>query len=85
MTKPGMSIEVAKAELQTAMSGPVGRQWSYGPAVTTVLVALAQAERRIAKLEARIEPQEPVAWIVHARSCAQESHRENARRIRFDY
>ncbi len=60
-----MKIEKAKAELQTAMSGPAGRQWSYGPAISAVLVAL---EQRIAELEARIEPQEPIAWIVHART-----------------
>lgn len=64
----GMTIEKAKAELQAAMSGPTGRQWSYGPAVSTVLAALAQAEQRIAELDSRVEPQEPIAWIVHARA-----------------
>lgn len=53
MAKKGISIEAAKAELQAAMSGPAGRQWSYGPAVSTVLAALAQAEQRVAELEAR--------------------------------
>ncbi|MDU2939892.1 hypothetical protein ACMGGS_18755 [Superficieibacter sp. BNK-5] len=52
MTKSGMSIEAAKAELQAAMSGPAGRHWNYGPAVSAVLEALEQAERRVAELEA---------------------------------
>lgn len=43
MTKPGMSIEVAKAELQEAMSGPAGRHWNYGSAVSAVLATLEQA------------------------------------------
>ncbi|GEM_PF-5974437 len=68
MTERGISTEVAKAELQTAMVGPAGRQWCNGPAVSTVLAALAQAEQRIAELEARIEPLKPIAWIVHART-----------------
>ena len=63
-----MKIEKAKAELRAAMSGPAGKQWSYGPAVSAVLAALAQAEQRITELESRIEPQEPIAWIVHART-----------------
>lgn len=53
MAEPGMRIEVAKAELQAAMSGPAGRQWMYGPAVSAVLAALEQAEQRITELEAR--------------------------------
>lgn len=53
MAKKGISIEAVKAELQAAMSGPAGRQWSYGPAVSTVLAALEQAEKRVAELEAR--------------------------------
>lgn len=75
MNKPGMSIEMARAELQAAMSGPAGRHWSYGPAVSTVLAALEQAEkhtaellaerdadkRRIAELEARTAND----WIEH--------------------
>jgi len=48
-----MTIEKAKAELQAAMSGPAGRHWNYGPAVSAVLEALEQAERRVAELEAR--------------------------------
>ncbi|WPO97438.1 hypothetical protein SFA32_12540 [Buttiauxella sp. HR94] len=63
-----MTIEKAKAELHAAMSGAAGRQWSYGPAISAVLAALGQAEQRIAELEARIEPQDPIAWIVHART-----------------
>lgn len=53
MAKPGISIEVAKAELQSAMYGSAGKQWSYGPAVSTVLDALEQAEQRIVELEER--------------------------------
>lgn len=63
-----MTINKAIAELQAAMSGPAGRHWNYGPAISAVLAALGQAEQRIAELEARIEPQEPIAWIVHART-----------------
>jgi len=48
-----VKIEKAKAELHAVMSGPAGRQWNYGPAVSAVLVALEQAEQRIAELEAR--------------------------------
>ncbi len=33
-----------------AMSGPASRQWSYDPAVSAVLAALEQAERRIIDL-----------------------------------
>jgi|GEM_PF-1807746 len=54
MAKTGISIEAAKDELQAAMSGPAGRHLSYGPAVSTVLAALAQAEQRVAELEARV-------------------------------
>jgi len=46
-----MTIEKAKAELHAAMSGPAGRHWNYGPAVSTVLAALEHAEQRIAELE----------------------------------
>ena len=49
----GMSIQMARAELQEAMSGPAGRHWNYGPAVSAVLAALEQAEQRIAELEAQ--------------------------------
>ena len=49
----GMSIEKAKAELQAAMSGPAGRQWVYGPAVSAVLAALEKAEHQLAELEPR--------------------------------
>ena len=49
----GMSIEKAKAELQAATSGPAGRYWNYTPAVTAVLTALEQAEKRVAELEGR--------------------------------
>lgn len=48
-----MTIEKAKAELHAAMSGPAGRHWNYGPAVSTVLAALERAEQRIAELESR--------------------------------
>ncbi len=48
-----MTIEKAKAELHAVMSGPAGKQWNYGPAVSAVLAALEQAEQRIAELEAR--------------------------------
>lgn len=48
-----MKIEKAKAELQTATSGPGGRYWRYTPAISTVLTALERAERRIAELEER--------------------------------
>lgn len=67
----GMSIEKARSELQAAMSGPAGRQWSYAPAISAVLDALEQAEQRIA--EQRQDPlsqpcklleQEPVADVV---------------------
>jgi len=45
-----MKIEKAKAELRAAISGPAGRHWNYGPAVSAVLAALEQAEQRIAEL-----------------------------------
>jgi len=53
MAEPGMRIEVAKAELQAAMSGPTGRYWSYTPAVSAVMAALEPAEQRITELEVR--------------------------------
>jgi len=53
VTERGISIEKAKAELQSAMSGSSGRYWNYTPAVTAVLAALEQAEKRVAELEAR--------------------------------
>lgn len=56
MAEPGMRIEVAKAELQAAMSGPAGRYWGYTQAVSVVLAALKQAEQRIAELEERALP-----------------------------
>lgn len=62
-----MTIEKAKAELQAAMSGPAGRQWSYGPAVSTMLAALAQAEQRVAELEARtLTVNLPVGYTVRS-------------------
>lgn len=60
-----MAIEKAKAELQEAMSGPAGRQWSYGPAISAVLAALDQAERRIAELESR-KVKLPGGWAVRS-------------------
>ncbi len=63
-----MKIEKAKAELKAATSGTGGRYWVYTPAVSAVLAALEQAEQRIAELYSRIDPQKPIAWIVHART-----------------
>ena len=67
MTKPGMSIEAAKAELLAAMSGPAGRHWNYGPAVSAVLAALEQAGQRIAELEVRtLTVKLPQGYVVRA-------------------
>lgn len=63
----GMSIEKAKAELQAAMSGPAGRQWVYGPAVSAVLAALEQAEKRVAEQEARtVTVKQPQGYVIRA-------------------
>ena len=48
-----MTVEKAKTELQAVVSGPAGRYWNYGPAVSAVLEALEQAEQR-AKEQRRV-------------------------------
>lgn len=67
----GMSLEKAKSELQAAMSGPAGRQWSYAPAISAVLDALEQAEQRLTELRReplsqpyKLPEQQPVADVV---------------------
>lgn len=63
----GMSIENAKSKLQAAMSGPAGRYWNYTPAVTAVLAALEQAEKRIAEQETRtVTVKLPQGYVIRA-------------------
>jgi len=52
-------------ELHAAMSGPAGRHWNYGPAVSTMLAALERAEQRIAELESR-KVKLPGGWAVRS-------------------
>lgn len=67
MAKTGISIEAAKAELQSAISGSSGRYWNYSPAVSAVLAALEQAEQRIAELEVRtLTVKLPQGYVVRA-------------------
>lgn len=48
-----MNIEQAKKDLLEALSGPGGKNWGYGPAVQTVLQALADSQKQLLELETR--------------------------------
>lgn len=76
-----MTVEKAKAELQTAMSGPAGRHWNYGPAVSAVLEALEQAEQRIAELEKWVRGVEESMICASDRAEAAEKRSKEHRRV----
>lgn len=48
-----MNIAKAKAELQAAMTGPAGKNWSYGPAVKTILNELAAKDAELKEYRKR--------------------------------
>lgn len=51
-----MNIEKAKAELQAAMTGQAGKNWSYGPAVKTLLNELAAKDAELQEYRKAAQP-----------------------------